>query len=494
MTIVKSEGTTPSEKLLAKQCDQTFLGFWSYANTYRDQGQGKEVCDLLVVCGNHIILFSDKSCAFPDTGNLQTDWSRWFRRSILKSVDQVLGAERWLKDHPHRVFLDRKCTQPLPISLANVGTGQFHRIVVALGAKDRCKRYRGGSGSLALAPSINDSQAHPFFIGPIGSDPGQFHVLDEYTLPLLLQHLDTVSDFVAYLEFKESLFRSSNIGTIFGEENLLALFLSEYVRTGDWREQLNKAKDGATLSIWDGTWEMFTKTGVYKQVADIARASRGWDRIIQQFATHAFEGTLLPGSPDSVATNEEMLRTMAQEPRIARLFLTAQLHDRWSHHEAGRVDYRLVASPTHADTLYAFVFVPNAFGTTAEYRKIRQEYLRDYCLLVANKRRSFRHVFGIATEAGDEPYRTFDIVTFEAKEWTPEVESLVREIQADLEVTGEGAIHTLTDHSRTTLTEARADKPAAQEPLPRIGKVGRNEPCPCGSGKKFKNCCLPRTR
>lgn len=22
-------------------------------------------------------------------------------------------------------------------------------------------------------------------------------------------------------------------------------------------------------------------------------------------------------------------------------------------------------------------------------------------------------------------------------------------------------------------------------------KVGRNEPCPCGSGKKFKKCCLP---
>ena len=24
---------------------------------------------------------------------------------------------------------------------------------------------------------------------------------------------------------------------------------------------------------------------------------------------------------------------------------------------------------------------------------------------------------------------------------------------------------------------------------PRDAKVGRNEPCPCGSGKKFKNCC-----
>jgi preprotein translocase subunit SecA len=24
----------------------------------------------------------------------------------------------------------------------------------------------------------------------------------------------------------------------------------------------------------------------------------------------------------------------------------------------------------------------------------------------------------------------------------------------------------------------------------RMPKVGRNEPCPCGSGKKFKKCCL----
>lgn len=22
------------------------------------------------------------------------------------------------------------------------------------------------------------------------------------------------------------------------------------------------------------------------------------------------------------------------------------------------------------------------------------------------------------------------------------------------------------------------------------GKIGRNEPCPCGSGKKYKKCCL----
>ena len=25
-----------------------------------------------------------------------------------------------------------------------------------------------------------------------------------------------------------------------------------------------------------------------------------------------------------------------------------------------------------------------------------------------------------------------------------------------------------------------------------VGRVGRNEPCPCGSGKKFKKCCLEK--
>jgi preprotein translocase subunit SecA len=29
-----------------------------------------------------------------------------------------------------------------------------------------------------------------------------------------------------------------------------------------------------------------------------------------------------------------------------------------------------------------------------------------------------------------------------------------------------------------------------RQPLLRQGpKVGRNDPCPCGSGKKFKQCC-----
>ncbi|MGH7271990.1 MAG: SEC-C metal-binding domain-containing protein [Polyangiaceae bacterium] len=39
----------------------------------------------------------------------------------------------------------------------------------------------------------------------------------------------------------------------------------------------------------------------------------------------------------------------------------------------------------------------------------------------------------------------------------------------------------LTDIERTLL---------ARTPPRAAPKIGRNDPCPCGSGKKFKKCCV----
>src|SRR5438874_1117912 len=103
MTGSKSTGTTPSERILSQLCEKTFLNFWSYPNIFRDQGntarggQGKEICDLLVVFGRDVIIFSDKDCAMPDSGNSGLDWSRWYDRAVAKSAKQIFGAERWLR-------------------------------------------------------------------------------------------------------------------------------------------------------------------------------------------------------------------------------------------------------------------------------------------------------------------------------------------------------------------------------------------------------------
>ncbi len=44
----------------------------------------------------------------------------------------------------------------------------------------------------------------------------------------------------------------------------------------------------------------------------------------------------------------------------------------------------------------------------------------------------------------------------------------------------------ITDVERAVL----AREPARVAPA--APKVGRNDPCPCGSGKKFKKCCVDR--
>ena len=40
--------------------------------------------------------------------------------------------------------------------------------------------------------------------------------------------------------------------------------------------------------------------------------------------------------------------------------------------------------------------------------------------------------------------------------------------------------------------EGGSDKTVKRRPVVKKARVGRNDPCPCGSGKKYKNCCLDK--
>lgn len=48
---------------------------------------------------------------------------------------------------------------------------------------------------------------------------------------------------------------------------------------------------------------------------------------------------------------------------------------------------------------------------------------------------------------------------------------------------GEPRVHTAHGPARMT------GRMTALEPAPERARVGRNDPCPCGSGRKYKNCC-----
>ena len=46
--------------------------------------------------------------------------------------------------------------------------------------------------------------------------------------------------------------------------------------------------------------------------------------------------------------------------------------------------------------------------------------------------------------------------------------------------------------AKVTAAGAGDDKSVKKAPMKKKVKVGRNDPCPCGSGKKYKNCCLDK--
>lgn len=211
--VTRRDGITSAERYLKKLCERSFLSLWSYAGIFRDQWisptskEGKEVCDLLVVFQDHILIFSDKDCAYQMDGDEEINWRRWFKRAVQNSAKQIWGAERWIKENPQRLFLDSACTQRFPFPLPDPTKAIFHRIVVAHGVVEACKARLGGSGSLMMisdligpqhTAKVNDG-GRLFTIGQIDPAKGYIHVFDDTTLDIILCHLDTITDFLLYL-------------------------------------------------------------------------------------------------------------------------------------------------------------------------------------------------------------------------------------------------------------------------------------------------------
>ena len=229
-------GTTASERYLTKLARTAFLSLWSHSNVHTDEGRsagkgdGKELCDLLVVFGDHVLLFSDKECEFKAHAEIKIAWSRWYRRAIEKSVRQLLGAESFLRNHPGRVFLDKSCATVLPLKLPNPDKAKYHLIAVTRGSNAAAVKHWGGgsSGSLMIDTNIelSDHYEEPFRIGWPAGRQRFVHVLDEMTLDIVLNELDTIADFVGYLQRKEVfLSHAGAIISIPGEEELVAQYM-----------------------------------------------------------------------------------------------------------------------------------------------------------------------------------------------------------------------------------------------------------------------------
>lgn len=503
--VPRNEGITEAEQYLQRLCERSFLKLWSYPGVFRDQGigqrkEGKEVCDLLIVFGEDIVIFSDKQCAFPETGNLSQDWSRWFRKAVMKSAEQVWGAERWILDHPDRLYLDRACQIPFPLGVPPRERARLHRVVVAHAVSDRCRAFHGGSGTLMIMPHLTGDAhygypAHPvipFAVGDLNPSKGFVHVLDDQSLDTVLGTLDTFPDFISYLVRKEQLIRSGVLGGAAGEDDLLAVYLTH---TNDQGHYFPVPAEATAVYFDEGFWRDFEQSPQRAAQIEADRISYLWDGLIDEFGKHMLAGTSSFRSHEDVREVEPALRYMAGEPRVRRRMLADSLVAVMQRVPSPPMRHaaRVAGSNDPSDPWYVFLTLePRPEENEAEYRLNRRELLSSYCLVARYLNPSVPAIVGIAVEPGfDRERRSEDVLAFDARDWSPEAEARAKYLHEEIGLLRERRefAYSVEEYPAVPTKRPSADSIT----MPDVGKNPRNKPCPCGSGKKFKKCCgLPR--
>lgn len=481
---------TDSEKYLTRLCKHSFLNLWSWPHIYRDQlcfgNQGKEVCDLLVIFESNIIIFSDKYCEFPDTGNLELDWCRWFKKAIFKSAQQIWGAERWIREFPDRLYLDKKCKNPFPLRLPDSNDAIFHRIVVAHGSSERSMSVLGGNGSLMINTNIigkdhfdsKSGRVIPFTVGNLSKDRGFVHVLDDFTLDIILKTVDTVADFINYLTKKQQLFESGNPVMALGEEDLLALYLQRVNEAGE--HDFLFPKDQDLIALTEGFWDDFQKHPDRISQINANEISYTWDKLIDTFSKHVLNGSLHFSSHDEISDHEAGLKFLAKEPRTRRRALSKSLLTIMERADSEGRSARVFQGASNNEPYYVFLaFDRRKDRTLDEYRKVRRNLLENYCFVTKLKFPDARHIVGIATEPMSYgSNRSEDLIYLDGHHWTEDDQKKAKKIQKDFGL--------LSKTKRMEFTEYEYPRIEITKSLK--GR-DRNKPCYCGSGKKYKKCC-----
>ena len=486
--IQRSSGVTASERRLQELAEKSFLKLWTYPRAFNDKGcsstaQGKELCDLLVVFDRDILIFSDKECRFSASEDVETGWARWYRRAVLAGAKQVVGAQRWITQFPDRIFLDPQCRQQFPLKLPT--NPRFHRIVVAHGAHEAChKHFKGGSGSLIVDTSIADDDhikdGRQFSTGWVMKKAGYIHVLDDVTLGIALHTLDTAPDFIAYLEKKERLISSGLAVFATGEEEMLAWYLKKINSGGEH----DFVTDSNVTSVFfdEGLWANFSNSPQRAAQIEADDVSYHWDRLIDRFSKHMLGGTQYFPPTATLSENEICVRFMAAEPRLRRRALAERLVDALGQLRTGERFLRVMKLDERGP-FYVFLILPKPPDDSEDaYRRVRVALLGDICRVVRHRYPKALDIVGIATQPVSDLWCSEDIIYMDGRAWTDAEEEEAAKLATDYGV--------LANPKQFEIDVQEYPR----QPVSRRGvgamRIPRNEPCPCGSGKKYKKCCL----
>lgn len=375
---------TRTEKFVYELCNKTFLSLWNFPNPIGKKG--KELCDVLIICEPDIIIFSVKEIDIKDSGNIEVDIERWIERAIDSSIKQVYGAERYIKGVDKIILKDNLTTIDLPQNV----NWKFHRIAVAFGRGEK----------------------FPLRYGDFGN--GFVNVFDEKSVQIVLQELDTIKDFINYLESKEKFIRDNKYPFSFGEEDILAYFLSN---------NFSFPQEADLVFFNHDLYEGLRKDKEYQKILSELEISYAWDKLIEKLIEDFNNGYLLNDVTRSEL--ELTIRQMAREDRNSRKLLSEQFIDFIGVHKKPISKSRIIKSMNDSDTIY--VFLLGDYENRTE--RARELQLRAF---VARSKFDCKTVIGLATEKYNSKGYSLDFSFSHYPEFSDEFRLKAKEISNDL--------------------------------------------------------------
>jgi preprotein translocase subunit SecA len=100
---------------------------------------------------------------------------------------------------------------------------------------------------------------------------------------------------------------------------------------------------------------------------------------------------------------------------------------------------------------------------------------------------------GLRGYAQQDPLRIYKKEGFDMFHGLMEmIKEEVVDILFKIQITGAPRVEEIKKQEQQNLTFSHSDEPTVKKPVKRSQeKVNRNDLCPCGSGKKYKKCCMP---
>lgn len=370
---------TPSERYVASLCQKSFLPFWNFPNPVGKKN--KELCDVLVVCGNYVIIISVKDIRMSNHSDENVRYERWVKKAIEDSAKQIYGAERFLKT-VNEVYAKNRTNK---ISLPPKNERIIFRIAIAF-----------GSDNTLPLPYGDFSQ-------------GFVHVFDEESTSILLSELDTITDFTKYLTDKVQFLKGKYFSMPKESD-----FLAFYIQTGlDIDEKVDSiVSDG-------GLWDSYIESDEYAEWQELLPQSNIWDYMITQLHHyHISEET----TDERRNEFEEAVRVINQESRINRIELGGILDNAIERKLSARMLRPL------KDANHCYVFMP----LTSKNWEGKEKELELRCIVARMENPNVERVIGIAFGNNGDGQDIYDICAHYIPEMTKEFVARAKEVRDEL--------------------------------------------------------------